>query len=83
MSRHTPNIASDAEIERLLHHMPTVARVAASEWAKGFAKSLIGLSYRKGWKPSGKQLHIMRELVSDLFRQSEAGDDNFEVIDGA
>ncbi|WP_386167206.1 hypothetical protein [Sulfitobacter pontiacus] len=83
MSRYSPDIASDAEIERLLHHMPAVARLAAHEWAKGFAKSLIVQSYRKGWKPSLKQLHIMRELVADLFRQSGDGDDNFEVIDGA
>lgn len=61
------NTASPDEIERLLFHMPAVARSAGSEWTKGFAKSVIKQSYRKGWKPSPKQLSVMRELVSDLF----------------
>lgn len=64
------------EIERLLHHMPTVARLAENDWTKGFAQSVIRQSYRKGWTPSLKQLPVMRELVSDLFRHAsnEGGD---------
>lgn len=67
MSIHTPNIASADEIERLIYYMPTVARLAENEWAKGFALSVTKQSRRKGWKPSAKQLSVMRELVSDLF----------------
>lgn len=82
MSRDTPNIVSSAEIERLLFHLGAVARSASSERAKGFAQSIIKQSYRKGWTPSAKQLPAMRELVSDLFRYSGDGEDDFEVIDG-
>lgn len=62
------HITAPDEIERLLHHMPSVARLAENEWASGFARSIIGQSRRKrGWSPSPKQLSVMRALVSDLF----------------
>ena len=66
--------AQRSEIERLLFHMPTVARLAKTDWAKGFAKSVMGQSRRKRWRPSEKQIAIMRELVSDLFRQEQEDD---------
>lgn len=66
MAYHTP-IASPDEIERLLHHMPTVAAHAENTWAKGFAQSVIEQSRRRGWVPSLKQLSVMRKLVADLF----------------
>ncbi len=71
--------ASNDEIERLIYHMPTVARRADDEWAAGFAKSVIGQSRRKRWRPSKKQIAIMRELVSDLFRQEQ--EDDFSLIE--
>ncbi|WP_421906758.1 hypothetical protein [Mameliella sp.] len=55
------------ELERLLHYMPTIAREATNEWAKGFAGSVLRQSRRRGWEPSPKQLSMMRRLVSDLF----------------
>ena len=59
--------ATPDEIERLIFHMPTVASVAETDFAKGFAQSIVKQSRRSGWKPSLKQLPVMRELVSDLF----------------
>lgn len=56
-----------AEVERLLHHMPTVASLAENEWAAGFAKSIARQSHRPGWNPTPKQLSMMRKLVADLF----------------
>ena len=71
------------EIERLLWHMPTVARLAEDEWAAGFAQSVVKQSRRRNWKPSDKQLSMMRRLVSDLFAyrsdQDEGGD--FDLIE--
>lgn len=67
MSHHSLNIASGEEIERLLFHMPSVASQFDDPWAKSFAESVIKHSRRKNWKPSPKQLPIMRRLVSDLF----------------
>jgi hypothetical protein len=67
MSYHPRAIASPDEVERLLHHMPTVATQAEKDWTEGFARSIIGQSRRRGWRPSQKQLNLMRELVADLF----------------
>jgi hypothetical protein len=69
------------EIERLLHHMPAVAQLAENDFAKGFAASIVKQSRRRNWKPSPKQLPIMRELVTDLFthRGNEGGD--YDVIE--
>lgn len=71
--------ASPQEIERLLFQMPTVARLAPTEWVAGFAKSVVGQSRRKRWHPSEKQIAIMRELVLDLFRQDQ--EDDFSLIE--
>jgi hypothetical protein len=71
--------ATPDEIERLLFHMPTVACLAPTEWAAGFAKSVIGQSRRKHWRPSEKQIVVMRELVSDLFRQEQ--EDDFQLVE--
>lgn len=70
-----------AEIERLLHHMPTVARLAENQWAKGFAQSVVKQSYRKGWKPSPKQLSVMRSLVADLFTHAGDAGGDFDLIE--
>lgn len=70
-----------SEIERLLHHMPTVASFAENEWAAGFARSVTKQSYRKGWKPSPKQLSVMRSLVSDLFTHASDAGGDFDLIE--
>lgn len=73
--------ASGAEIERLLHHMPTVAQLAEETWARGFAQSVLKQSRRRGWTPSPKQLPVMRGLVSALFTRTEGGADNIQMIE--
>lgn len=77
---HHSRITSPAEVERLLFHMPHVAEAAQTEWARGFAKSITKQARRKGWSPSGKQVAVMRELVSDLFAYG-AFDMDGEVIE--
>jgi hypothetical protein len=67
MTYHPRTIASPDEIERLLHHMPTVASSAQNTWTAGFARSVTKQSRHKGWAPSPKQLGMMRKLVSDQF----------------
>ncbi len=81
MSHYTPNIVSGAEIERLLHHMPSVAIHAENAWAKGFAQSVSKQARRKGWTPSPKQLSIMRGLVSDLFAYDSNDGGDFDLIE--
>lgn len=73
--------ATGAEIERLLHHMPTVARLAEETWARGFAQSVLKQSRRRGWTPSPKQLPVMREMVSALFTQAEGSAESIQVIE--
>ncbi len=73
--------ASGAEIERLLHHLPTVARLAKETWAKGFALSVLKQSRRRGWTPSAKQLPLMRGLVNDLFTRASDDEGDFNPIE--
>ena len=72
-----------SEVERLLFHMPTVAALSESDFARGFAKSITSQSRRRGWWPSQKQLPLMRELVTDLFRHPTGMDQggDFDLIE--
>jgi hypothetical protein len=80
MTMHTP-IATPSEIERLLFHMGAVAAQATNEWSTGFAQSILRQRNRKNWKPSDKQVALMRRLVSDLFTyRAEIGED-FDLIE--
>jgi acyl-coenzyme A synthetase/AMP-(fatty) acid ligase len=72
---HHSRITSPAEVERLLFYMPNVAEAATTDWARGFAQSVVRQAKRRGWKPSDKQLNIMREMVSDLFANRGADTD--------
>lgn len=65
--------------EECLFHMPTIARVATDEWARGFASSVMRQSRRKGWNPTPKQLGMMRRMVAELFRHE--ADEDFTVIE--
>lgn len=64
---HIRAMTSPAELERLLHHMPAIAKGTTNEWATGFARSILRQAKRPGWRPSTKQLSMMRRLISDLF----------------
>ncbi len=62
---------TDRNVEELLHHMPAVHRRAETGWAKGFTDSIIKQARRRNWRPSPKQIGIMRWLVSELFAEVE------------
>jgi hypothetical protein len=68
-------------IEELLFHMPTVAKTASTEWAKGFALSVVQQSRRRGWRPSDKQVAMMRTMVSELFTVRRSDDDDLSLIE--
>jgi hypothetical protein len=59
--------ASADEVERLIYHMTAVAELAENDWSRGFALSIRQASRRRNWRPSDKQLSMMRKLVSELF----------------
>lgn len=76
---YTGSVAGDT-VERLIHHMPTIAERAENDWARGFAQSICQQSRRRGWHPSPKQLTVMHRLVKDLFRHGYEGGD-FDLIE--
>ncbi|WP_148085637.1 hypothetical protein [Palleronia sp. THAF1] len=58
-------------VEELIYHMPTVEQRATNDWAKGFAASVRRQSRRRNWRPSPKQVSMMRRLVSEMFTDTE------------
>lgn len=80
MTYYTRSIAPSDEIERLVHYMVTISEKSANEWSRTFAVSILRQSRRRNWKPSPKQLTMMRRLVSDLFAHGYGGGD-IDVIE--
>ena len=70
-----------SEVERLLHHMPTVAERAENDWGKGLAESVVRQSRRRGWFPSHKQVSMMSSLVADLFVNCEDQEGDIQLIE--
>jgi hypothetical protein len=66
-------------VDELLFWLPSVLRREPNEFTRGFVVSILARSKRRGWKPTEKQLAIMRRIVSDLFTPED--DDAFEIID--
>ncbi len=62
---------SESELERLIHHMRTIRGTATDAWAKGFAGSILRQSRKSTWRPSEKQITMMRRLVSQMFEPSD------------
>ena len=67
MKRETFPMTAERSVDECLHWLPTVAKAATDEWAQGFAKSILGQSRRRNWKPTPKQLATMRRMVAELF----------------
>lgn len=62
---------AERSVDECLHWLPTVATTASDAWAQGFAKSILGQSRRRNWKPTPKQLATMRRMVAELFSQDD------------
>lgn len=60
----------------LLAHMPAVLQLSENLWATEFARSILNQSTQRNWKPSPKQIEIMRRMVADLISETE----DFELI---
>lgn len=58
-------MSAELSVEACLYWLEAVAARATNEWARGFAKSVLRQSRRRGWKPSPKQAAVMRRLVSE------------------
>ncbi len=61
---------TNSEIEEfiLFYAKIVLASKDASDWAKGFTKSILGHAKRKGrnWRPSTKQEYWMRKLIQEF-----------------
>ncbi len=59
-----------AELERLLFHMPYCASKARTAWLRRFAADMAKRAHWRNWKPTRKQIEVMRGMVADLFSNS-------------
>ncbi len=58
-------------VDELVFHMPTIEGRAENARAREFAASIRMQARRRNWRPSEKQLGMMRRLVSDLFSEPD------------
>ena len=72
---------SERTVDELLFHWPAVVQRAETDFSIGFAKSIAGQSRRRGWKPTAKQLPIMRQMVADLFAYDSGEEDDLQLIE--
>ncbi|SHK35963.1 hypothetical protein SAMN05444000_12647 [Shimia gijangensis] len=73
--------ATPSEIERLVYYMPSIAARAENDWSRSFAQSIVKQCRRRNWRPSPKQLSVMRGLVTDLFTQGSNEGGECDVIE--
>lgn len=71
MKRETFPMTAERTVDECLYWLPTVVKTAPDGWAQGFAKSILGQSRRRNWKPTLKQLAMMRRMVAELFAQDD------------
>ena len=62
---------SPRNLEELLFQMPSVESRASDPWVKNFAASILKQRMRRNWRPTDKQVAIMRRLVSELFGEPD------------
>ena len=62
---------STRNLEELIFQMPTVERRATDPWVKSFAASILKQRRRRNWRPTEKQVAIMRRLVAELFGEPD------------
>jgi len=77
--QHDRTLPARAEFERLLFHWPAVVKAAENAWARNFALSVAAQARRRHWRPSAKQIGIMRRMVNELFIEAEQ--DLIEVLE--
>lgn len=78
------------QVERVLWSWPTVIEKAETDWARSFARSIAAQARKPKWRPSPKQLSLMKEMVAQLYRGrdftegeriSDPFPDDFDVIE--
>lgn len=74
---------TDAELDKILiHRWPLLLRrvmVEGDEWARQFTCSISRHGKRSGWRPSVKQVAIMRRMLAEMVITDDPG----ALIEGA
>lgn len=81
MKHATFHQTGERSVEECLYWFPTIAKTATNEWAQNFAHSVMAQSRRRGWKPTPKQLAMMRRMVAELFTALRDDDDDLPLIE--
>ena len=68
-------------VDELLFWWPNITAKAKGEWERGFTKSILLCSRRRGWQPTAKQLGIMRRMVADWFSGPPRAADELPLIE--
>lgn len=67
--------ATQGETDLLIHYMPQIVRSAGlSDWERQFCISACGKIKRGAWRPSEKQIGVMRRLHTKFLEQMRDGD---------
>lgn len=62
----------EEEVDRFtLWTAPKILAESDSDFERGFVRSIVRLSKRKGWLPSDKQLAVMRRLAAEARQPDE------------
>lgn len=79
--KHATFPMTDAELDEVvIYWWPKVLRRAEAsgdDWAKGFARSIARHGKRAEWRPSQKQVWLMRRMVWEIRDSAE----DFSVIE--
>jgi hypothetical protein len=67
------HFTGDTEVDQLLFSWGRVIRDAEG-WARGFALSIQRARKKPEWKPSARQLSVMRQMVAELPAYEGTGD---------
>lgn len=58
--------------DECLFHWPAVQKAAEGRWETGFAAEVAERARKPWWRPTAKQLTIMRRMVDELFYDAAA-----------
>lgn len=80
--RHERHFAArDRSFEEIRFWLPAMLTATQSDWTQGFLASVLTQSKRPNWRPSEKQMGILRRITSDWFDGRIDRRDDFEVLE--
>lgn len=74
-------MSAERPLSELLWWMRSIAGKGPTEWARGFARSMLRNGKRADWRPTPKQDRLMRRLVSEHIAELNAADEEPQLIE--